>query len=344
MYVGETNDGDGLAHLVWELVSNAVDEHLAGRCSRVAVEIEDDGTFAVLDDGRGIPVEEIDGVPFAERALTMFHDTATMDGHAPHEHIGLFGVGLVAVNALSTWLIVDSYREGIHYTQRFERGRPASKLASVGKTSRSGTRIRFLPDADIFDHPPLDPGRLFARLQELSFLLPGLRLEFRDLRPHAFIQPRGMAAYVETRAGQHLFETLPFVINTGVDDIWLEAAATWTDRPWTTVDSFANVHRTTNGGTHVRGLFLGLVGAVKNNLAQAVGPRTMPQLEEALSRGLIAAVCVRLNDPEYGSPTKDRLSNPRVRPLIRSAVEEAFGQRLVADETLRTHLERLLTR
>lgn len=122
MYIGDVTDGSGLTHLGWELVANSLDQHLAGRCTRVDVVLHHDGSVVVDDDGPGIPISDIDGRPFAEVALTRFHTTPTFDGHAPHEHVGRYGVGLFVLNALSSRLALDVFRDGFHYTQRLERG------------------------------------------------------------------------------------------------------------------------------------------------------------------------------------------------------------------------------
>ena len=180
MYVGDVDDGSGLHHMVWEVLANSIDELLAGHCTTIDVTILPDGAVAIEDDGRGIRVDDTDGVPFAERALTTFHDTPTMDGHAPHEHLGLRGVGLFAVCALSRYVLLEAYREGAYFKQRFERGVAVSALERLGATNRSGTRLTFLPDSEVFRSTWIDPGLVAAKLRELSFLLPGLKLSLRD--------------------------------------------------------------------------------------------------------------------------------------------------------------------
>lgn len=126
MFIGDVHDGSGLVHMVWELLANALDEHHHGSCRSISVEIGEDGAVAVDDDGRGIPVVDSKGTPFAQLALTSLHQTPTLDGHAPHEHLGPHGAGLVAVNALSAWLILDIFRGGRHCSQRYERGIPCT--------------------------------------------------------------------------------------------------------------------------------------------------------------------------------------------------------------------------
>lgn len=189
MYIGDTWDGSGLTHLLWEVVANALDEHLAGHCNRIAIEVAEDDAIGVEDNGRGIRLDAIDGVPFAERALTSFHTGPTFDGHAPHEHIGTRGVGLFVVCALSAWLELQVCRDGRRHAQRFERGRAVSKLGETGPADSSGTRIVFAPDPQVFSNTGLDPGPVLARLKEMACLFPRLTLAFKDRRAHVFHAP-----------------------------------------------------------------------------------------------------------------------------------------------------------
>jgi DNA gyrase subunit B len=159
MYVGDTHDGSGLVHMLWEVVANALDEHLAGHCDRIAIEVAEDGAIGVEDNGRGIRLDDVDGVSFAEKALTSFHAGPTLDGHAPHEHIGTRGVGLFAVCALSSRLELQVSRGGRCWRQRFERGLAVSTLQVTGSTETTGTRIVFAPDPGIFAGAGLNRGR-----------------------------------------------------------------------------------------------------------------------------------------------------------------------------------------
>lgn len=250
MYIGDTRDGSGLWHMVWEVVANAIDEHLAGYCARISVEIGADGSLTLEDDGRGMPVHEIEGVTFAERAMTSLHKTPTMDGHRPHEHVGVMGVGVFVVCALSRELELHIYREGRHLSQRFQRGIAISRLEDHGAASVTGTRVTFVPDSSIFRDIWIDPGPIAARLRELSFLLPNLVLQFRDLRHHVFHQPMGLLAHVAAVAPDAVLDT--FGASGEVSKIRVEVAARWEDHPWSQIESFANVERTTDGGMAVR--------------------------------------------------------------------------------------------
>ena len=145
MYIGDPRDGSGLAHMVWEVVANAVDEHLAGACNEIGVEVDEAGAITVDDDGRGFPLELVGAKPFAELALTTFHQTPTLDGHAPHTHVSLHGVGVFAVCALSTTLELHVHRHGRHWCQRFAKGHATSAVEDCGPSARLGTRLTFMP-------------------------------------------------------------------------------------------------------------------------------------------------------------------------------------------------------
>jgi DNA gyrase subunit B len=336
MYVGDTRDGSGLAHMLWEVVANALDEHLAGRCDRIVVEIAEDGAISVEDNGRGIRLDVIDGVSFAEKALTSFHAGPTLDGHAPHEHIGTRGVGLFAVCALSAWLALEVYRDGCRYSQRFERGLAVSTLRNIGPADTTGTRIVFAPDPDIFPVTWLDTAPVLARLREISYLFPRLTMRFKDRREHRFHEPDGLASYVEAhgmfRGDDRVAQAFVFV--SSAESIIVEVAATWSAYPGTALESFANVMRTTDGGTHVDGLLRGLVSGTRKALPSVCRGLRRQQIERVLKYGLSAVVCVRLNDPKYGRPTRDRLSNPHVAAVVEHLIAAPFAAYLASAPSL----------
>ncbi|MCU0755453.1 MAG: ATP-binding protein [Xanthomonadales bacterium] len=339
MYVGDTDDGSGIAHMVWEVVGNAVDQFLAGHCSEIRVTIQSDASISVEDDGLGIRVDLEDGVPYLQRVLTELHTTATRDGHAPHEHIGrlrggLHGVGLCPVNALSQWLIVDSWRDGQHHRQHYALGVPTRPVQALGITPRRGTRIHFLPDPAIFPGGWIDPAPIARRLRELSFLLPSLSLEFSDQRQHRFHHAGGIADLVEERiAGRPA--TPMFRLQTTSADIHIEVAAAWTARRGS-IDSYANVHPTRGGGSHVRGLLRGLVGGLRRVQASTDHPEA--DLHEVVERGLVAVIQVRLADPTFGAPTTDVLSTPAVDTAVSAMVATAFEDFLRSRPEVLDHL------
>jgi len=333
MYIGDTRDGSGLVHMVWEVLANALDEHLAGRCSRIVVEIQQDGAISVDDDGRGFPIHKVEGASFLERALTRFHTSPTLDGHTPHEHVGLHGIGLFPVNALSSRLTVESFTGGRRYEQHFERGTAVTQLLDAAPANRSGTRVTFLPDPTVFTNPSVDPGPIVRRLRELSSLLPGLRLEFEDRRRHQFQELSGLQGLLEpVREG--CSDT--FLVATSIGEIRVDAAARWHPYPWSSVDSFANIERTTGGGTHVRGMLTGFARGLRLAARDACRDRNAKQLIRVISEGLNAVVCVRLNQPRYEGPTRDRLCTPAAETAVRDSVSEAFANLLRDDRQLQS--------
>ncbi len=340
MYVGDTHDGSGLIQMLWEVVANALDEHLAGHCSRIAIGIGEDGAISVEDNGRGIRLDALDGMSFAEKALTSFHAGPTLDGHAPHEHIGARGVGLFAVCALSSWLEFEVSRDGRRYGQRFERGLAVSKLREIGAADTTGTRLVFSPDPEIFSTTWLDPGPVLSRLKELSYLFPQLSLSFKDRREHGFHEPGGLASYVQSVNTLHGDEPLTrtFLCTSSAESIRVEIAAMWSRHSMTSLQSFANVMRTTEGGTHVDGLLRGLVAGTKIALPDLCRGRRRREIERALTCGLNAVVCVRLDDPEYGRPTRDRLSSPRVTTVVAHCVAGPFADFLATEPVLSTRI------
>ena len=340
MYIGNTTDGSGLLHMVWELLANSLDEHLAGHCSRISVEISANGSITVEDDGRGIPVMEMNGVSFTEKAFTSFHNTPTMDGHAPHEHVGLHGVGAFVVCALSRSLEVNSFRDGWHFSQQFERGLAVSKLQKIEPATSTGTSVTFTPDSAIFTNAWIDPGRIASRLREISFLVPRLTLNFRDLRQHVFHEPKGLVAHVERTSSESCLAT--FSTFGELAKIRVEVAARWASYPWSQIESYANVERTTDGGTHVRGLLQGLSAGLKRAAPRICANRSSKEIERAISHGLTAIVCVRLNDPTYGEPTKSRLLTPEAKVAVKTCISEAFGDFLQREVSAVEHFASLL--
>ncbi len=337
MYVGDTHDGSGRLQLLWELIANAFDEHLSGACDEIRVEIDAEGAFIVEDNGRGMRVDEVDGLPFAELALTRLHDAPTLDGHAPHEHLGPRGVGLFPVCVLSQHLALRIFREGREYAQSYARGLPLGPLVEIGPTDQHGTRVRVLPDPEIFGDQPIETDAITARLYELACLFPSLNLCFTDRRERRFHVPDGLSGMLDAalrREGLRLDDTL-FACAGLVDGVRIEAVATWTSRRDTRVESFANVCRTTDGGTHVAGLLRGLVQGARQSEAFAIDGERQEDLERAIGQGLRAVVCVRLADPAYARPTRDRLATPEVAEAVAKCVAPAFAAWLDRHEAMR---------
>jgi DNA gyrase subunit B len=323
MYIGDPHDGSGLHHMVWEVVANAIDEHLAGHCRAIDIVVEADGSISIEDDGRGFPMDEVEGTPFAQRALTTFHDTATLDGHAYHLHVVRLGVGVFPVCALSSWLELEVHRDGRRRSQRFERGLAVSPVRDLGATDQTGTRLAFLPDPEVLDATRFDSGVITRRIEELARLLSGLKWTFADRRVLRFDEPEGLASFVRSPPAR-LKHGTPFVHRAHVDDVLVEVAAAWRWSHEMVIDSFANIERTQNG-THVRGLVSGLAVGLREAAATACSDDPQPTLEHVVKEGLRAVVCVRLADPSYGSPCHDLLTTPRIEGVVRDCVAKEFA-------------------
>jgi len=328
MYVGDTYDGSGLHHLVWEVVGNVIDLHLAGKACSLSVHIGD-GQVEVLDDGPGFPVgrhprleEDVLDIIF-----TRLHAGATFDGHFPHVHIGpqLHGVGLAAVNALSEELEVETRRRGRVYRQRYRRGQPQGAVTEVGRTTTTGTRIRFRPDPSIFHSVAFDVNRLHGRLHELAYFNPSLTVRFAHAEGRACFRERdGLMAMVWQRVAQRGGEPDHRIWRASRlhDGAQVDIALTWLGRGPSDLRSFVGQAPTPDGGTHVAGFWRGLSLGLSALGAPAVGERVLPEL---LSPGLIAVVHVGLDhDPTYGSPTKDRLCSPRAQAAVEAVLAEGL--------------------
>ena len=344
MYIGDTNDGSGLHQMLWEVVANCVDEYLAGRCQRVDVVLERDGFVSVRDDGPGIPLHRVaTGKRFAESVLTDFHTTATRDGHHPHAHVGLLGVGLAVVNALSDYLEVEVRRDGGRWTQRFTRGVPAIAFRRRGSSGRSGTLIRFRPDPGIFARIEMSYDLVKRRLAELTMLGPGLAFDLRD--------ERRLKAALHSRAGLKdlLAVDRPWGADTAtktirihalVEQTRVEAALAWIDGGRSQVSSFVNMQRT-RGGSHVEGLLDGVTDA----LQKAARPKRVPRRKAraVVEAGLGAVVHVVIHgDPRFGDPTRDRLDEPAVRRVVRAVVARQLRDAFIERPATWAMLERRL--
>lgn len=220
--------------------------------------------------------------------------------------------------------MVDEAAGGKCHWRRFERGLAVSKCEERGSTARTGTTVTFAPDPEIFSQVWIDSARVQARLRELSYLLPALTLGFCDRREHVFHEPRGLQANVDARTP---FETSlhpTFTVTGKVGDVLVEVAARWGSSGATSIESYANVERTTEGGSHVDGLLLGLVDALSRMAPELCRGVPESSLKGELSRGLTAIVCVRLDDPSYGGPTKDRLVTPEAKLAVQQCIADAF--------------------
>ncbi|HQA36604.1 MAG TPA: ATP-binding protein, partial [Acetomicrobium sp.] len=272
MYIGDTGIR-GLHHLVYEVVDNAIDEAMAGYCDHVIVTLHSDGSVSVEDNGRGIPVDVHPKVnkSAAEVVLTTLHAGGKFDNKAYQVSGGLHGVGVSVVNALSLWLELTVWRDGLEWHQRYSRGVPQCELKAIGEANRTGTKVHFMPDDAIFEERDFSFDILSARLREIAFLVPGLRIELIDIKNNkssSFKYDGGIVSFVEylNRDKTPLFKE-PIHISGEKDDVLVEVALQYNDSYQERLFAFANLIHTIEGGTHVIGFRAALTRAV-NEMAR----------------------------------------------------------------------------
>jgi DNA gyrase subunit B/topoisomerase-4 subunit B len=336
MYIGGT-DVTGYHHLLWEIVDNSVDEVINGYADRVEVTLHKDGkTVTVTDDGRGIPVDVHPRYrkPALEIILTTLHSGGKFDqGNYLHSG-GLHGVGSSVVNALSSKLTAEVRRESKRWEQTFSRGKPTSKLRSIGPARGTGTAITFTPDADIFgDKIRFDPELIRERLEAKSYLHKGMEVVFRDqtASPATEVHYRhdgGIAEYlgkVVAERGKTLVPEGAEAFYVSREDPRLELAVAWTEATDEHVRSYVNGIPTGNGGTHEAGLRTGLVKAVRNYIeTHELTPKGVTLTAEDIREGMVAILSTYVIEPQFQGQTKGRLNNPELAGLVDNAVRPAL--------------------
>lgn len=348
MYIGST-DTDGMHHLLFELVENAVDEFLAGHCRDISVVLHADGSCSVTDDGRGIPVEihPSENRPTAEVLLTDLHSGGKFKGEAYYLSGGVHGLGLTCVNALSEWLRLQIWRDGSLYSQEFRRGVPGRESREPTANLRRGTSIRFLPDREIFgEAQEFSNERISARLSELAYLNSGVTLRIKDERRGLgaeFRSTSGLVGFVESvNRNRAVVNQEPIYCRGIRGGVVVEAALQWTTSYAAEIYSFVNSVRTSRGGAHVDGLTRALT-AVINRHASASGGASGEITHSDVLEGLGAVLSVRVADPQFDSQAKSRLVSPEVAEAAESVLSDALSDFLTKQsESARLILTRVL--
>ncbi|MEJ5361464.1 MAG: DNA topoisomerase (ATP-hydrolyzing) subunit B [Spirochaetota bacterium] len=333
MYIGST-DINGLHHLVYEVVDNSIDEALAGFCDTINVAINKDNSIEVVDNGRGIPVDihPVYKTSALEIVLTKLHSGGKFDNQAYKVSGGLHGVGISVVNALSEYMEVEVYRDGRRYFQSYKRGVPTDKVKDIGETKKTGTRVLFKPDGQIFEETEFHFETLSKRMRELAFLNSGIKITLTDLRgkgkEHTFYYKGGIVSFVQSLTENRTSITKKVIyLHDNRSNIDVEIALDYIDAYTETVFCYANNIHTKEGGTHLIGFKSALTRVLNDFLKREGYDKKIPQLSgDDVREGLVAIISVKIPNPQFEGQTKMKLGNSEVKGIVESITNEHLTQ------------------
>ncbi|RMH00412.1 MAG: DNA topoisomerase (ATP-hydrolyzing) subunit B [Aquificota bacterium] len=333
MYIGDIGER-GLHHLIWEILDNAVDEHMAGYAKNITLILHADGSVAVEDDGRGIPVDvhPETGIPAVEMVFTMLGAGGKFDKKVYKYSGGLHGVGASVVNALSEWLMVEVYRDGKIYKQEYRRGETLYPLKVVGTTTKRGTKVVFKPDPEIFETTRIKFDIVERRVRELAYLNPGCTLRLVDEKSGkdlVFKFDKGIEELVRfLSAGKEPLIKEVIRISGEKDEVWVDIAFTYTKDYKEVVETFVNNIKTVEGGTHLTGFRAGLTKAVMKVLPNIKLQKELKETitGEDLREGLVAVITCKVPEPQFEGQTKTKLGNQNVKTIVESITYEYLSE------------------